>query len=359
MRQHTLNLYFLRRYLVSFVSTLIAVFALTYLIDMIEVSRRGASSEVSFTTIATISALRVPAFIEQAFPFIILFSSIFTLVSLNRKMELVVARAAGVSVWQILAPFVAGSILIGAFAVLAYNPVASLARSKSAEIETSLGGVTVAPNARAPWLRQTGNGVDSIIGGRSVSDGGAVMGGVTAFILNKDGIVSERIDAAQARLVDSTWRIENPTVTRIGFPPERRDVYTIPTTLLPEYIEQRLADPEAISIWGLWDKIGIARALGYNADAFSMRLQTLIARPALFVAMTLLAGTVAVRYARTGQSGGLIVSGVAAGFVLYVITFLAQALGSNAVIPTVVAAWFPVVAAGLFGTTILLHQEDG
>ena len=74
MTRRTINLYFLSRYLVSFASTLVAVFALTYLIDMIEVSRRGASADVGFATIAMISALRVPAFIEQAFRFIILLS---------------------------------------------------------------------------------------------------------------------------------------------------------------------------------------------------------------------------------------------------------------------------------------------
>ena len=90
-----------------------------------------------------------------------------------------------------------------------------------------------------------------------------------------------------------------------------------------------------------------------------MRLYTLLAKPALFMAMTLVAATVAVRYSRLGQSGPAIIGGVAAGFVLYVATFLAQALGSNSVVPPVAAAWFPVVAAGLFGITVLLHQEDG
>ena len=133
----------------------------------------------------------------------------------------------------------------------------------------------------------------------------------------------------------------------------------LPTSLLPEYIEERIADPQAISIWDLPPKIEAARSLGYNASAFSMRFHTLIAMPALFVVMTLVAATVAVRYSRVGQSVPTIVGGIGAGFVLYVVSFLAQTLGANAVVPAVLAAWFPVVAAGLFGTTILLHQEDG
>ncbi|MBC8128954.1 MAG: LPS export ABC transporter permease LptG [Rhizobiaceae bacterium] len=356
----TLDAYFFRRFMISFFSTLVVVFALVYLVDMIEVSRRGRFADIGFETIALISALRVPAFIEQAFPFIILFSSIFTLLSLNKKLELVVARASGVSVWQILAPFVAGSILLGLAATFLYNPLAAMAQAQSANIETQLaGGSTQAGSGLSPWLRQSGGGVSSIIGAKAIAGNGLELGGVTAFILGDDGTVRERIDAPQAKLVENAWEIASPTVTRIGYTPERLSTYRLPTTLRPEYVEQRLADPQAIPIWELRSKIDVARSLGYNAEAFAMHYNTLVAKPALFVAMTLLAATVAMRFARTGQSGRTIVGGIVAGFVLYVVTFLAQALGSNSVVPPIAAAWFPVVAAGFIGVTILLHQEDG
>ena len=48
----TLGRYFFRRYIVSFFSSILVVFALIYLIDMIEVSRRGRFADIGFTTIA-------------------------------------------------------------------------------------------------------------------------------------------------------------------------------------------------------------------------------------------------------------------------------------------------------------------
>jgi lipopolysaccharide export system permease protein len=354
----TLNRYFLRRYVSSFLSTVVAIFALVYLIDVIELSRRGKFDEVSFSILAVMSALRVPSFIEQAFPFIILFASIFTLVSLNKRSELVVARAAGVSAWQILAPFIAGSVMLGAAATLLYNPVAAYTQSLSDRIETSLAGKAPSERDVAPWLRQNSEGVESYIGAKSVAEGGLKLGGVTVFIMSPDGPTT-RIDAPTATLRSDAWILDGATVTDVGRAPRHADSYRLPTSLRREYIEQQLGDPQAIPIWQLYSKIEAARSLGYNAEAFSMHLNTLIAKPALFVAMTLLAATVAVRFARTGQSARTILTGVTAGFVLYVVTFLAQALGSNSIVPPVVAAWFPVVAAGLFGVTILLHQEDG
>lgn len=356
----TLNLYFLRRFLITFGATLLPVVALTYLVDIIEVSRRGRFADASFGVVAAISALRVPTFIEQAFPFIILFSSLFALIALNRRLELVVARAAGVSIWQMLAPFLVGSIGIGIVTVAAYSPLAAMAAARAAQIETFVTGESADDGGDRPaWLRQEAGGVHSIIGARAIADGGTELAGVTVVVFDADGGVAERIDAPRASLGDGEWWIERPVVTRVGYPPDRRDSYALPTTLLPEYIEERIANPAAISVWELPSKIEAARSLGLNASAFSMRLHTLFAMPALFAVMTLVAATVAVRYSRIGQSVPTIVGGIAAGFVLYVITFLAQTLGANAVVPAVLAAWFPVVAAGLFGTTILLHQEDG
>ncbi|MCW4114164.1 LPS export ABC transporter permease LptG [Aurantimonas sp. MSK8Z-1] len=357
----TLNGYFFRRFVSSVFSTLVAIFALVYLIDMIEVGRRGQFADLSFSVAALLSALRVPSFVEQAFPFIILFSSIFTLLSLNRRLELVVARAAGVSVWQIVAPFVAASALIGVFAVCVYNPLAAAALAKGAELETRItsGGHVESSSDRIPWLRQSADGVESILGARAISKGGLELAGVTAYVIGDNGTVRERIDAPQADLIEHSWVMENAVVTRIGFSPDPPKTIELPTTLKPEYVEERLANPDSIPLWQLHSKIQAARSLGYNADAFAMQYNTLLARPALFVAMTLLAATVSVKFARTGQSGRTIIGGITAGFVLYVVTFLAQALGSNAIIPPVIAAWFPAVAAGLFGVTALLYQEDG
>ena len=182
MKRWTLNAYFFRLYVVSFVSTLVVLFALVYLIDLIEVSRRGRFEDLSFLQAAAFSALRVPSFIEQAFPFIVLFSSISTLLLLNRRLELVVARAAGVSIWQILAPFVVGSLVIGAGATFAFNPISATMKAAAENIATDDSSVSQDHQSyRVPWLRQSADGVKSIIGAQDVSRGGTVLGKVSAY----------------------------------------------------------------------------------------------------------------------------------------------------------------------------------
>jgi lipopolysaccharide export system permease protein len=55
----------------------------------------------------------------------------------------------------------------------------------------------------------------------------------------------------------------------------------------------------------------------------------------------------------------VILGGVVAGFVLYVVSVLVRTFGASGAIPPVVAAWLPVVVAFALGITVLLHKEDG
>ena len=57
--------------------------------------------------------LRLPAFSEILLSFAVLVGSIGALLSLNRKSELTVMRAGGMSVWQFLRPGVTVALLLG------------------------------------------------------------------------------------------------------------------------------------------------------------------------------------------------------------------------------------------------------
>jgi len=105
--------------------------------------------------------------------------------------------------------------------------------------------------------------------------------------------------------------------------------------------------------------IDAAKSFGLRANAFSMQFHSLVTLPPLLVAMTLIAATVSMRFARMGQSATVILGGVLAGFLLYVISVLVRAFGNAGFVPPFVAAWTPVMVAMFFGVTFLLFREDG
>ncbi|WP_143254992.1 LptF/LptG family permease, partial [Brucella abortus] len=108
----TLGRYFFTRYVQITLYFLLGIFALALLLDFTENANRLANLP-AYTVWAALglSAMRVPFIMQQMIPFVALFSAMATLISLNRKYELVVARSVGVSAWQFLLPACFGALL--------------------------------------------------------------------------------------------------------------------------------------------------------------------------------------------------------------------------------------------------------
>ena len=90
-------------------------------------------------------------------PFCVLIGAMTCYLALSRRLELVVARAAGVSAWQFIAPALASSIMLGLLATTAYNPMSANLRELSKRMEAELfgsapgGGIQ---DASGFWLNQ-------------------------------------------------------------------------------------------------------------------------------------------------------------------------------------------------------------
>lgn len=359
----TLGRYFFMRYIKITIYFLLGIFALALLMDFTENAGRLANlPNYSASGALAISALRIPFIMQQLFPFVALFSAMVTLMSLNRKFELVVARSIGLSAWQFLLPACIGAFLFGLFAVIVVNPLAAWGSSQAettiANWRGTVSNATIEAN-RIPWLTQKTDQGITTIGAKMIVNRGRTLFAATFVRFKADESILDWIDAGSAELKDGYWLLTNATRYHSGKAPERLAEMNIPTQLKPDFVEERLADPATIPFYELPHKIKVARSFGYSANEFDMHLQSLIALPALLVAMTLIAATVSLKFVRFGQSGTMILGGILAGFVLYVVSVLVQAFGNAGYVPPVVAAWVPVLIAMFFGVTFLLHKEDG
>lgn len=358
----TLGRYFFLRHMAITAWFFLGVSALVFLIDFSEFASR-ASGLPGFTVgIAfAVSSLRAPMIIQQTVPFIGLFAAMATLISLNRKYELVIARSAGISAWQFLVPACAGAFVFGVLVVTVLNPLAAYGFARSETIEAELKSdksISVAPFA-APWLRQRTREGETIIGARAILSQGAELVDAVFFRLSRDGEIVERLDADRAYLRDGYWELWNAKPFRESGHLDPIETVKVPTSLRPEFVQERLSRPETIPFFSLPGKLEVARSFGLRASAFSTHFHSLLALPALLVAMTLIAATVSMRFARMGQSATMILGGIIAGFLLYVVTVLVKAFGNAGLMPAPVAAWLPVAVAMFFGVTFLLYKEDG
>ena len=357
----TLGLYFFRRYIVTTVWFLLGIFSLIFIIDFSEMSNRvGGLPGYTLATGLLVTALRIPMILMQTVPFVALFAGMATLISLNRRYELVVTRAAGISAWQFLRPFVIGAFLFGIAAVLTLNPLAAWGSRKAQEFETAWGATNLSRADNAiPWIRQIYGKDEAIIGAKAVLDNGTRLVNVAILHFDSDSNIALRQDADSATLEDGYWLLKNVHETRPGELPIRLEEVQLRTNLKREFVQESLEKPETIAFFDLGRKIEAAKSFGFPTNAMETQFHSLLSLPLLLVAMTLIAACVSLKFSRFNQSRAVILGGILSGFMLYVVTVLVKAFGSSGVVPPFVAVWLPVVVAMSLGATILLHQEDG
>ena len=356
----------LGRYLSArFLRTIAGVFGVLFLIifigDFVELLRRASDTPgAGAGLLAYLSLLRTPAIAEQVLPFAVLGGAMFAFVNLSRRLELVVIRSAGVSVWQFLTPPVAIVLVLGALATTLYNPASAALKQRADRIETSVFGKSSrAREDTSLWLRQRSVDGQSILRAERSSDAGVVLSGVTAFVYEPDGRFMERVEAARARLEPGVWVLEEARIAAPGEEPHNSDTYFLATNLSLEQVSQTFTAPASVSFWELPEVARRTEAAGLDANGYRLRYQALLSRPLLLLAMVLIAAVVSLRFFRFGGVGRTVSGGVAAGFVLYVATKLAGDLGGAGILSAPVAAWGPAIVGGMLGALVLLHQEDG
>ena len=361
----TLSLYIGRHFLGAFLLIFGVLLALILTLDSIELLRRAASKpDITLPMIVELSLLKLPNMGQQMFLFAILFSGMLVFWRLTRSHELVVTRAAGVSVWQFLLPVLLISFCLGVFKVAALSPLASSTLARFDRLEASLfegKKNLLAISDSGLWLRQSSPAGQAVVHAAKVFQQGTdvELRDVTVFVYQGTDKFVRRIDAKLARLQDGFWHLLDAWVQSPEKQPQFETEYWLETDLTIARIQDSFAPPETMSFWALPDFIKTLEKAGFSAVRHRLYFNTLLAAPVLMCAMILIAATFTLRHHRRGGTTFIIVGGILTGFVLYFFSDLVFALGMSDSIPVTLAAWTPSGVAMLLGVAMLFHLEDG
>ena len=358
----TLSRYFGLRFLGAVIAVFGGVFALVTMIDYIEMLRRTSDvPNVSALLIAKITLFRAPQITERIMPFCVLVGAMSCYLTLSRRLELVIARAAGISAWQFIMPALVVALLIGVFATTVYNPLSATLQERAKRLEDDLTGnhpTNVLESGRF-WVRQRSADGQAIINANTSREQGIRLGGVTVFTFDSAGHFHERIEAASALLETGAWRLQEVRIYVTNAPPIDRETYYLSTNLSPEQVRESFATPETVPFWQLPAYIDTAEQAGLVAAGYRLQYQKLLARPLMLASMVFLAAAVSLRFFRFGGVQKMVLGGVTAGFLLYVGSKVIEDMSKAELLHPVAAAWSPALVGGLVGLLALLYQEDG
>jgi len=362
----TLSSYIARQFAAAFATVLLVIMGVIMLFDVIELIRRGAGRvELDIWVLLGMALLKLPQMIHTVLPFAVMIGAMVAFWRLTRTHELVVARSAGISVWQFLTPVLATVAVLGVLEVTAFNPLAAVmyARYEKLQDEVLLGKSSALDVSEVGlWLREGDEREQKVVHAEDVHQEGLTLNlrGVHIFLYDGPDHFARRVYARSGRLVDGALELSDVWHMEGGRASVHQDSLRLPTELTLDRVHDNFASPETMSFWQLPAFIGFFEKAGFAATKHRMYLQSLLASPLLYCAMVLIAAIFSLK--PNMRSGGLLVrvgGGVAAGFTVYFFSKIIYAFGLSATLPQSLAAWSPALVASLMGLSGLLHLEDG
>jgi len=359
----TLSRYLAWQFFTVVLITFSVFLTLIFMLELVELLRRSSEKpDITFGLIASMALMELPRVGGKTLPFAFLFGGMAAFLRLSRNNELVVARAAGVSVWQFITPALVVSFVIGSFVVMVYNPISATLATQFRQLESkhfSQRSSFLALSSNGLWLRQADSTGQSVVHALRIGEQGIELYDVTIFLYSNTNAFLGRIDAREAVLKDGYWALGDVWILLINDQPRRYETYRQETSLTTEQVHDSFARPDTISFWDLPHFIQTAEAAGFSARRYRLHFHQILATPVLLCTMVLVAAAFSMRTARFGGVVQVILGGIFSGFLVYFLGDLSLALGLSGILPTLLAAWTPSAVVMLLGLAVLFHLEDG
>ena len=209
------------------------------------------------------------------------------------------------------------------------------------------------------WINQVNDDGQAIINAARSEQQGVRLTGLTVFTFDNDNQFKERIEAREATLEDGHWLFKS--VRRIHAQRRTGRSGHFSSADQPDAGpgSQQFLDARNCVFWQLPSYIRSSESSGFATAGYRLQYHKLIAQPFLLAAMVMLAASVSLRFFRFGGVQKMVLSGVGAGFLLYVLSKVTEDLSKAELMHPIAAAWLPVCVGGLTGFLALLYQEDG
>ena len=368
----TLNIYVAKQFFLGILTAFVVIAGVIMLIDFVELSRNFSGVEgMTFGKLLVMTGLKAPSLFEEIIPFVVLFGVMNALVKLNRRSELIIMRAAGLSAWRFLLPGLIVAGLIGVFWAAAVNPLAAKAQQafnakrSAMTAQASSTGQDQGRAAKNIWLAEGGQTGQTKIYAPTADLTDRTLTEPTFYLFRYDADkvaeFTNRFDAKQAVLSESGyWELTEVVDTPAdGSRPLSYERTTVATTLTADDLRNAAARKKTPAFWGLPSEIRRVSDAGFSATPLILHFHRLLALPLTLIAMAVIAAGASMQLTRLGGTMRLMIIGAALGFGVYFANNMITAFGETGSLPAILSAWAVPVFVLLVGLARLSWLEDG
>ena len=307
--------------------------------------------------------LHIPTLFPIILPTVFLLSSMHTYMKLNKNNELTVLRASGFSIWVLITPTVANTLVISIFYIFVFNPIFAFMNVKFKNYESnffkgSYGLFSISETGL--WLREKNENFEYVINAQHYSFENNTLKNVKIFKYDHNNKFKERIDVENVRMInDQYWELTNGFKLEINKTPSAFSKDQIDINLDAEKIEKNFRPPDTISFWSLNEYIKNLESSGFSIKKHVIYKNYLFSFPLILISMVLLGCLLSIKKERVKKNAIKIIYGLIIGLIFHFTSDVVKTLGQSSDLNIFLTVWAaPLIFIFLLIST-LIHLEDG
>lgn len=328
--------------------------------SLFDLVQKVTESELPLLTALHVFSLQVPNFVVLSFPMSTLLTTLIGYSRLSGDSEIVALRASGVSIYRLVLPAIALSVLVTGITFLFNESVVPVSNYRASSLmDQALKQNKPAFQEKNIFYREFANQELSRLFYARRFDGQRMQ---NVMLLDFSAKRLGQIVAAKSAVwsaAENHWNFFNGTIYVVAIDGSYRNVlsferHPLQLSRVPLELATQNRKPEQMNISEAQDYLNLLEQTGDQRQIRQQRLQVQekYALPSICVIFGLVGTALGIRPQRTSTITGFGIS-IVIIFSYYLLAFVSSSLGTAGVVSPVMAAWLPTLAGATVGGLLL------
>lgn len=314
--------------------------ALFFFVGFVEEADKIGRRDYTAWSAMEYTLLRLPQQAYELFPLGALLGTVLGLGGLAANSELIVMRAAGVSLTRIAgAVMKTGVLLMVAMFLIGELLAPPIVQYASERRVAALSGQISLNTGQGLWAREG----STFINVRQVESDGRLVG-IRLYTFGADQSMRSLIHARSARFEDGQWRLRQVRQTVFeedGLSNTRQRELAWHSLLNPQLVNVVAVKPQTLALWELKQYIDYLHDNGLTAEAHELAYWSKLVAPLTTGAMVFLAIPFVFGSLRSVPMGQRVLGGFLVGLAFYLVNMIASRAGLVYDLPPALSASLP------------------
>ena len=352
--------YIIKNYLKIVLNMTLVFFGVVILLNLFQEIEFFKDLDVGIQLPLTLTIMLAPNIVIKIFPFIIFFSAMWYLVSINNNKELLTLKVFGISNLKMISILSIVTFLIGIIILLTINPFTSsmikyYEQTKSAYSKDTDHLVSI--NKNGVWIKEKSDEKLKLMYAKNLEKNN--LNKLSIYVFDTSNKDLKRIEVDKADITSNNWVLNNVKVyNNDNNLPETKEVMTFNSMFNLSKIKSAYKNLDTISFVRLLKDQEKLLDDGYSKLVIQEKINSHFSLPIFLVLMVFLASIFGLETRNKVNNTYYIFISIITCVLIYYFKDLSIALGQTNKISIILSVWMPLIAVTLFCSIGLLRLYE-